>query len=150
MNRRTKVIGWINLILAGFGYCQLLFNVIGYHGLPASFIDEYGPFMRGRFPMMSIMTAILLALLATSGFLLVRSVKHSVELSNVVFVVEIAAIAIFCARWDFSVSFLSLPVIASGLMNCAIALQILTLYPIVGLVVLNLWPRSRPTGTEHA
>jgi hypothetical protein len=150
MNRRAKAIGWVNLVLAALGYCQLLLNVIGYHGLPASFIDEYGPFMRGRLPTMSIMSAILLALLAASGFLLVRGVKHSVELSNAAFVVEIVAMAIFCARWNFSISFLSLPVIASGLMNGAIALQIITLYPIVALIVLNLRPRSRPAGAEHA
>ena len=57
--------------------------------------------------------------------------------------------AIFSARWNFAYRFL-LPVIASGLMNGAFALQIITLYPVVGLIVLNLRPRSRPAGAEHA
>jgi hypothetical protein len=140
-----RVIGWINLVLAGLGYCQLAVNVVGYRSLPASFIDEYGPFMRGRFPAMSILSAILLVLLAVSGFLLLKSEKRAIQFSNAVFAIEVVAIAVFCARWTFPLSFLAPPVIAAGMMNGAIALQIVTLYPIVGLILLNLRPQNRNT-----
>ena len=149
MNRREQVIGWINLTLAALGYCQLLVNIVGYRGLPASFVDEYGPFMRGRFATMSIMSAILLTLLATTGFLLLRRIRRAAGFATAGFIIEVLAIAIFCARWSFGLSFLSPPVIATGLMNGAIALQIVTLYPIVGLILLN-FPESRPEGVAHA
>ncbi|HXX18652.1 MAG TPA: hypothetical protein VEJ46_04560 [Candidatus Acidoferrum sp.] len=145
-----RIVGWINLILAASGYCQLLVNVVGYYGLPASFIDEYGPFMRGRFPAMSILSAILLALLAVSGFLLLRRLKGAILFGKAVFVMEIIAIAIICARWNFAVSFLSLPTIAAGLMNGAIAIQIVTLYPIVGLIVLSRGQWNPQAGAEPA
>jgi hypothetical protein len=150
MNLRERVIGWINLTLAVLGYSQLLVNVIGYRALPADFIDEYGPFMRGRFAAMSIISAILLALLATAGFVLLRRVKRASGFATAVFIIEILALAMFCARWTFGLSFLSPAVIASGMMNGAIALQIVTLYPFVGLIVLNLHGRNRREGVAHA
>jgi hypothetical protein len=150
MNRRERLIGWINLTLAALGYCQLLVNVVGYRALPANFVDEYGTFMRGRFAAMSIMSAILLALLATAGFLLLRRVRRAPGFTAAVFITEILAFAIFCARWTFGLSFLSPSVIATGLMNGAIALQIVTLYPIVGLILLNLHTRNRREGVAHA
>jgi len=131
------VIGWINLILAGLGYCQLAVNVVGYYSLPKSFIDEYGPFMRGRFPAMSMVAAFLLAGLAIAGFMLLRKKKHAIEFCSAFFLLEIIVITIACARWRpfFVVSPL---VIWVGLMNGAIALQIVTLYPVLALVTLHL------------
>jgi hypothetical protein len=150
MNRRATIVSWINLTLAALGYCQLLVNVVGYRMLPAIFIDEYGPFMRGRFGTMSILSGTLLALLAFSGFLLLQRSKGAIVVANAVFSIEIVAIATFCARWTFGLSVLSPPVIASGLMNGAIALQIVTLYPIIGLILLNLRSRNREAGVAHA
>lgn len=136
-----RVIGTINLVLAGLGGCQLLVNTVGYYNLPSSFTDEYGSFMKGRFPEMVVISAILLPLLALSGIVLLRKSKHSLALSNAFFVLDTLLIIAFLLRWHMPFLPFSPLMIATGLTNGAVALQIVTLYPIISLIYLNRSPK---------
>jgi hypothetical protein len=141
--RAPKVIGIINSILAGLGAVQLLINIAGYYNLPSSFIGEYGSFMKDRFPEMVIISAILLPLLALSGILLLRGSKYSIALSNAFFVFETVVVIACIVRWKMPFLPFSPLMIAVGLMNGAIALQIVTLYPVIALIFLNRRPEFR-------
>ncbi|MBZ5702794.1 MAG: hypothetical protein LAN84_13225 [Acidobacteriia bacterium] len=132
-----RVLGIANLVLAGLGLTQLVVTVVGYYGLPASFIDEYAPFARHRFPAMSIAATLLLLPLAYAGIQLLRRKRHAIAFCGVLFVVETIYFAVLLSTWSLGLCPLSPLVILAGLMNGGLALQIVTAYPIIGLVLLS-------------
>jgi hypothetical protein len=105
--------------------------------LPSSFIDEYAPYMRVRFPTMVITSVVLLPLLGLTGCMLLRKSKFAVQVSTATFALEIVVITALLIRWSMPFLPVSLSMIEIGLMNGAIALQVITLYPILGLIVLH-------------
>lgn len=133
-----RILGAVNLLISGVGLIQLVVNVVAYHGLPPWFIDEYGPFMRQRFPAMATASALLLGPLAYTGIQLVRRKRHAVLLCNVVFLAEITYFVFLWRTWSLGLSLFSPIVIIAGLMNIGLALQIVTAYPIIGLILLGV------------
>src|SRR6202041_240576 len=118
-----KLVGLMNLAIAIPGLLQLILNVVGYYKIPPSFTDEYGPFMRHRFPAMSVATALLLPSLAILGILLLRGIKQAPALCSAFFAIEAVYFVIFLARWNMGLSPLNPVVIALGLTNAGIAIQ---------------------------
>lgn len=131
-----RTVRGLNLAFASLGFIQLAFNVLGYSGIPASFIDEYGPFMKVRFPVTCATTGLLLGAMAYAGIRLSRRDRSSINLCRGVFVAEILFFAIFFWSWSLPFSPLRPVSIAAGLMNGALAVQLVTAYPVVGLVLL--------------
>jgi hypothetical protein len=140
---RARVLGYLNLIFAGLGLLALLINTVGYHGLPASFIQEEAPFMSRAFPPMAIATLVLLTSLGYSGILLLKRSRPAFALCALVFFLEIVCLGWFLSKWQFPFSPISPVAIAPGLMNLGLALQIVTAYPIIGLVLL-IYARRLP------
>lgn len=136
--RIERVLGTFNLTFASLGLAALLVQVVGYRGLPDSFIQEYGPFMPRPFHEMVIASVILLPLLGYAGFQLRRNSPGARAICCAVFVVEIAYIAIFWYRWTLGVSPLHWSIAACGLLNFGLYLQIVTAYPIVGFILLGV------------
>jgi hypothetical protein len=136
--RIERVLGTFNLTFASLGLAALLVQVVGYRGLPDSFIQEYAPFAPRPFHEMVIASVILLPLLGYAGFQLRRNGPGARAICCAVFVVEIAYIAIFWYRWTLGVSPLHWSFVACGLLNLGLYLQIVTAYPIVGLILLGV------------
>jgi hypothetical protein len=137
-SRVPRAIGGLNLLIAALGLIQLVFNVIGYFGLGQPFLNVYAPFMTysHRFSVMSIVTAALLVPLGLLGIQLRRGRPGALTLAIIFFVTEIVCLAAILATWNLGVSWLSPFVIASGLMNGGLALQIVTAYPLLALLLL--------------
>jgi hypothetical protein len=136
-----RAIGILNLTFAAFGLFQLILNLIGIHFLGPDFIREHAPYMtdRHRFFIMSGLTVGLLLPLGLCGIQLLRRKPHAVALCMILFVVEI--VTFLGILWTWDLPFLDSPVlfallIAVGVMNGGIAIQILTAYPLVGLILL--------------
>ena len=137
-----RILGTLNLIFGGLGLIALLFNAVGYHGLPASFIQEYGPFMPKPFHEMVIASVILLPLLVLVGILLWRANRSAVVLCGMVFVAELIYFVAFWYRWPLGISPLNWPIVATGLLNFGLYLQIVTAYPVIGLILLGMTRRG--------
>lgn len=133
-----RIVGTANLIFASVGLLQLLANVVGYITLPSAFLDKYGIFMRHRFPVMSIATVAFLVPLAYGGIGLLRSRPSSVLLCDIIFVTELFYFLVLLGTWNFSLSPFNPVVVQMGLFNSGLALQLVTAYPIVGLIIINL------------
>lgn len=140
--KSERALGTFNLAFAGLGLAALLFQVVGYRGLPDSFIQEFGPFMPKPFHEMVIASLILLPLMAFAGFQLRRNSPGARALCQSLFEVEIAYFAIFWYRWPLGISPLHWSIAGCGLLNLGFYLQIVTAYPLVGLIVLGV-PGSR-------
>jgi hypothetical protein len=134
--RIERALGMFNLTIASLGLAALLFQVVGYRGLPDSFIQEFGPFMPKPFHEMVIASVILLPLLAFAGFQLRRNSPGARPLCQSLFVLEIAYFAIFWYRWPLGISPLDWSCIAGGLLNLGFYVQIVTAYPVIGLILL--------------
>jgi len=136
------LVGYCNLLFATLGIAHGALTGIGYSALPDTFIREYGPFMtyHHRFAVMECFSFGLLLPLFVLGVLLVkRELKTQSVLvaSKGWFVVEILCFVIILWNWNLGLSPLSLPVIACGLMNVGLALQMVTAYPLIALAVLT-------------
>lgn len=136
--RALRILCLLNLLFAAVGLVGLLLNSIGYHKLPESFIDSEAPFMVHRFPLMAVASLVLLIPLAYAGFQLWRPSRRAIVISNIVFVAEIAYFLWIWHSWKLAVSPLTLAVVASGLVNIGLALQVIIAYPVLGLIVVNL------------
>jgi len=134
----TRAIGWINLVIAGLGLLQLAMNVIGYSALGHEFVEKYGPFMveNHRFARMSFTAIILLLPLGVAGCLLLLKIRHATTFTIVFFVLDIAVLAWTLSTWSMPFLFIDPTMIAIGLMNGGLALQIVTGYPLIALILL--------------
>jgi hypothetical protein len=133
----AKVIGWINVLVSAFGLTQLAFNVIGYRALPQSFIDEHAYFIdRNLLVKMCHMSIILLPAIGVLGIRLLRGSRFAAELSIVFFVIEtVWFLMLLSTRALPNISMWPL-VMMPGLINGAIAFQIITAYPVLASVLL--------------
>jgi hypothetical protein len=134
---RMRIVGIANLLFAVIGLGQLLWNIIGYVHLPVSFLDQYGSFARGRFKVMSIATIVLLVPLAYAGVGLVKRKRNFIVLSNIVFGAELVFFVGLFVTWNFALAPLTPSVIKLGLFNIGFALQVVTIFPVMGLFILN-------------
>lgn len=136
----VRFVGIANLAIAAIGLIALIENVNAFHIFSEWFISEYGPSI-GKFHRLSEASALLLVLLAYSGVQLLRRIRHAMALCNVLFVAEIAYFLILWLTWTLPFRPLSPIAVVTGLMNAGIALQIVTVYPVIGLILLS---RARP------
>ncbi len=137
-----RTIGILNLFFAVLGLVALAFNWIGLHGLPDSFISEYGAFVPKPFHAMVVASIALLLPLGASGFLLLRRISGALVCCEIVFVTEIAYFAFFWYRWPLGISPLHLSVVLAGLLNLGLFLQIISAYPLIGLIRLEVVRRA--------
>lgn len=140
--RFAGLLGTLNMSFAGLGLAALLIQMVGYRGLPDSFIQEQAPFMPRPFHEMVIASMIILPLMAFAGFQLRQDRPGARVLCRILFVAEIAYFAVFWYRWPLGISPLHWSMVASGLLNAGLYLQIVTAYPIVGLILLGIPRRS--------
>lgn len=139
-----RVLGIFNLLFAGVGLVALLINYVGFRGLPSSFTGE-SPLLDRRFYAMSAASLLLLMLLAYAGIQILRGSSSASTLCSVVFCAEIVFFLAFWAAWRLPFSPVSVVAVAAGLTNLGLALQAITGYPLVGLVLLKLF---RPTTSQ--
>ncbi|HTZ32820.1 MAG TPA: hypothetical protein VMH31_10200 [Methylomirabilota bacterium] len=133
-----QAIGWINVMVASVGLLQLAINVMGYSTLGQDFMAQYAPFMtdRHRFARMSITTLFLLLPLGVVGVQLVRRKAGAAALAMGLFIVEILVLSWLLWAWGVPSLQVAPLTLATGLMNGGIAFQIVTAYPVVGLILL--------------
>ena len=139
----------LRYVLRGFGVLNIVFSLLGAYVAiqtlsSVKFLSNTPdtPIVVQAFYLMTSINLLLLGALAIGGFLLLRSGAHAVEFCNIIFAVEIAYYIMTLLPWwrhgDLSRSLIA----ASGIGNVGIAPQEVTLYPIVGLVVLNVIRRK--------
>jgi hypothetical protein len=134
----TRIIGRLNLFFAAFGLAALVFNTVGLHGLPDSFIQENAPFFPGPFHAMGFASLALLVPLGAAGFFLLHRRMGAIVLCEIVFASEIVYFVFFWYRWPLGVSPLNVAMVAAGLFNPGLFLQFVTAYPIIGIVSLEI------------
>jgi hypothetical protein len=135
--RGLQVIAWANLFIAVVGLAQLLYNLVGYFFLPLKFWEQYGGSLRRPFVTMSVASGLLLTALAIGGVSLLGRSRGAIRYTNVIFVVEILYFALFWSTWSIKLSPFNFSVITAGLFNIGLVLQVVTAYPVVGLILLN-------------
>jgi hypothetical protein len=138
----TRTVGILNLFFAVVGLAALAFNSIGLHGLPDSFISEYGAFVPKPFHAMAVASLALLLPLGAAGFLLLRRISGAVICCEIVFVTEIVYFVFFWYRWSLGISPLHWSVVLAGLLNLGLFLQIISAYPLIGLIRLEVVRRA--------
>jgi hypothetical protein len=141
-----RVLGVLNLLFAGVGLIALLINFVGFRHLPSSFTGE-SPFLYRAFYPMSAASLLLLAFLAYSGVQLLRRASFASALCAVVFWAEIIFLIVFCVAWRLPFSPVSTVAVAAGLTNLGLALQLITGYPVLGLIALKM--RQRKLGPRR-
>jgi hypothetical protein len=138
-----RILGILNLLFAAVGLVALLINFLGFHNLPSSFTGE-SPFLYRTLYPMSAASLILLVCLGYSGFQLLRGGRFASIICGVVFSAEIVFFVAYSVFWRLPFSPISVVAVAAGLTNLGLALQIVTGYPVVGLISLRfLQPRGR-------
>lgn len=130
----TRLLGCLNLFFAGVGTIALLFNIVGFLGLPSSFTEGLARFSYR----MDIVSVILLSALAYAGIQLLRRSSWASLLCSVVFGAEIIFLLVLWLLWRLPVSPVSTVAIEGGFMNLGLALQTVTGYPVIGLILLRL------------
>jgi hypothetical protein len=144
------VIGIFNLGFAVLGLTALVINITGYLSLPQSFLQEYGSFVGNRVWLMALFSAVILPPLAFTGIQLLRKRRSVLLACQLIFLIEIVFFVLILATWRFPFSVVSLlGCVASGLMNLGFALQIITAYPLIGLMAIRwLGGRARREGIQ--
>ena len=135
MGRRTRIIGIANAVLAAVGLAKLAFDAWGFHVMVP--VLDIGPIITHAVRVMQILTMFLLPAQAVAGIALLSSYRNGVTICNGVFLAESICFVMILLRWNLPVPPLSAVAIQSGLMNLGVAIEIVTGYPIVGLLVLN-------------
>ena len=130
----ARLLGVLNLVFAGVGLIALLINAVGLFGLPPSFTGGLARF----FFRMGFASLVLLPSLAYAGTQLLRRNPRASVLCSAVFVVETAFLLVYWLTWKIPISPVSVTAITGGFMNLGLALQIVTAYPVVGLILLRL------------
>lgn len=133
----TRLLGILNLIFAGVGLVALLVNFVGFQRLPSSFTGD-SPFFSRIFYPMSAVSLVLLSSLAYGGIQLLRNTPRSSAFCSVIFGLEIAIFVVFWLTWQLPFSPVSIVAVAGGLTNLGLALQAVTAYPVVALILLNI------------
>lgn len=131
--RIGRLLGVLNLLFAAVGLVALLVNVVGFLGLPSSFTEGLARF----FYQMGISSLVLLCPLAYAGIQLLRRNPRASVLCSAVFCVEILFFVVFWLVWPLPLSPLSVVEVTAGFMNLGLALQAVTAYPVIGLILLN-------------
>jgi hypothetical protein len=139
----------LNLVFAGVGLLAAVANLVGRYSLPDSFISEYAPFVQYRLPMMAMASICLSLLLAYAGQQLRRQSHRAILLCQITFAVEILYLLMVWSSWRFPFSMLAPAVVAAGLLNLGLALQVVTAYPLIGLVLLTLADRRLKNLPAH-
>jgi hypothetical protein len=139
----------LNLVFAGVGLLAAVANLVGRYSLPDSFVSEYAPFVQYRLPMMAMSSICLSLLLAYAGQQLKGRSHRAILLCQITFVVEILYLLMVWSAWRLPFSMLSPAVVAAGLVNLGLALQVVTAYPLIGLVLLTLADRQLRNVPAH-
>jgi hypothetical protein len=135
--RTNKVFGVANIGLALVGLGQLMWNYLGYKSLPSDFLKNYGQFMQPSFSMMIYLSLFTLIPLGLLGIGLLKGRRNTAVFCNILYLMEIILFLLLLLRWNMAVSPFSPTAVALGLMNIGIALQIVTLYPVIAIIFLN-------------
>lgn len=133
----ARLLGVLNLAFAGIGLIALVINAVGFFGLPSSFTEGLARFIYR----MWIASLILLPSLAYAGIQLLRQSPRASAMCSAVFCVETVFFVLYWLTWQLPTSPLSITAIGAGFMNLGLALQIVTGYPVVGLILLNFCRR---------
>ena len=136
---------WPGGVLVGFGIANMLYALVGlYCAIPGLLVfytrlepDPQAPYIAQAFLTMTSINIVFLVCLVVTGLYLIRRTFRVILFCNVLFALEIV--------YFFGISMLWLhphlgPSIgaATGIGNMGIALQIMTGYPIIALIVLNI------------
>lgn len=131
----ARLLGIFNLLFAGVGIVDLFIKMVGFFGLPSSFTEGMSRFTYR----MAIASVLLLPSLAYAGIQLLRRSPRASVLCSVVFCVETVFLLVLWLFWRLPSSPLSIVAVGAGFMNLGLALQIVTGYPVIGLILLRLF-----------
>jgi hypothetical protein len=134
----VRLLGILNLVFAGLGLLALVIDVAGFLELPWPFTEGLARF----FFRMDIASLFLLSSLAYAGIQLLRRSCRAPLLCSIVLCAEIVFLLVLWPLWGLPMSPLSIRAVQSGFMNLGFALQVITAYPVVGLILLGLSRRD--------
>jgi len=130
-----RFVGTFNLFFAFLGLISFVVTLNAYHFFSAWWARLYGPSIK-EFRVASIAQVLIVLALAYPGVQMLRHRRRAVILGIVLFLLEIACFAVLWATWSLPFSPLSLAALFTGSVNPAVALQTVTAYPRVGVVLL--------------
>jgi hypothetical protein len=133
-------------IFRGVGVLNILFAIIGLGALalqswafslfPSSVTGAEGDSVRLAFRIAQLSSVALFPAIAYSGAKLLRLKAESIKPCAFLFIAEIVYICLSATLWPWIFSRGVLMAMRSGLMNAGFGFQILTGYPLVGLIAL--------------
>lgn len=141
---KSRLFGFVNIGIAGLGLLALLLNAVGYYYLPSNFVQE-SPFIVHAFHSMLLVSLLLLIPLLYGGIALVRGQRYSLLFCNLLYLLEIVFFSAFLYAWRLPISPLSITAIRAGFLNLGLAIQVISGYPLIAILVLNLGGRSLAT-----
>lgn len=156
-----KAQGWLPKILKLFGMANLAFGAIGIIGIVVGALSIFTvqarmpaspPYVREMFVVMSAVNLAFLVTLVIAGIGLLRLQTGAVTICNFIFVAEVLYFCGVGLLWGPTGMQRPLALsigAATGIGNLGIAPQILTGYPLIALVALNL-VRRRLTRQDPA
>lgn len=139
---QEKLFGFLNIGIAALGLLALLCNAAGYYRLPSEFVNQT-PVIVHVFHSMLVGSALLLIPLLYAGIVLVRGQGYAILFCNLLYVLEILFLIVFWYRWPLPISPLSITALRGGFLNLGLAIQVISGYPLIALLVLNFAGRSR-------
>jgi hypothetical protein len=159
---------WANATLTLFGVLHLLFGALGLYLLSIGVrlfvssgaldrpVETSYPYYREAFVLRASMNLVFMIVLVIAGFFLIQSRQRGVQLSNVLF---IAMIVYFVDPFSgfFGEAFRRSMAVSAGIGDVGITWAMITGYPVVCLIALNVAGRklraptiAPPASREHA
>ncbi len=147
---------WAKRILRLFGILHLLYGGLGlyllFHGVFLSLSlgslhrvpPTYAPYRLEAYILRTSINLIFLIILVIAGLLLLRARRQGVRLSNVLFIAMIVYVLDPFYLGLFGEAFRSSMAATAGTGGVGITLQIVTGYPLICLIALNLAARKLP------
>jgi hypothetical protein len=153
VQRIIRAIGVVNILFAAIGGCLAAFELVmgGFVGVQNSPTE---PYVRQVYFIFTFMDAACLVMLVIGSAYLLRLKRLGLRICNWVFATEIARFfasslippALFMSGRTLLAGSIAA---AGGIGSAAIVLQIITGYPVLALIVLNLSRRGFSNGAVH-
>lgn len=153
--RVVRTLGLVSLLVVAFGFPLCVTTAVRFP--QRNVWDPQQPYLAQVFWTMTVINAVFLVALAVGSVLLMRTDRRGLRLCNLVFAAEILYwlasgvaplyLGLAFKRSDWAIGMARSVGGATGIGNMGISLQILTAYPIIALVALNLAFRRIPSLT---
>jgi hypothetical protein len=141
-----RTIGVLNIIFATIGFGALALQSWAFSLFPSAVTGAEGDSVRLAFRIAQFSSIVLFPAIAYLGAKLLRLKTELIKPCAFLFIVEIVYLCLSAALWPWIFSRGVLIAMRSGLLNAGFGFQILTGYPLLGLIALyfiHKKPRDR-------